>query len=104
MSPLVVSVSNLVILHDLRAHKPILVNYVTPPVYDISFFPDGQFYFLSGEPCRVGKDKWIRTLQNGMGSISPNSKFVLTNDMNSNITLWDWKQSKKIRQIKNVQN
>jgi hypothetical protein len=42
--------------------KPILVNYITPPAYDIKFFPDGQFYLLSGEPIRIGKDKWMRTL------------------------------------------
>ena len=73
--------------------KPILVNYITPPVYSIEYFPDGQAYLLSGEPCRIGKDKWIRTLQNGIGKVSRNSKFLLTNDMNGSLTMWDWRKS-----------
>lgn len=93
ISPLVISVSNLVIQHDLRIQKPILVNYITPPVYDIKFFPDGQFYLLSGEPIRIGKDKWMRTLENGISDLSRNSKFIVSSDLNSKLTLWDWRKS-----------
>jgi len=28
--------------------KPINVNFITPPVYNIKYFADGSYYFLSG--------------------------------------------------------
>lgn len=34
-SPLVTSISNLVLQHDLRVRKPINVNFITPPVYGV---------------------------------------------------------------------
>jgi WD40 repeat protein len=104
VSPYVVSVSNAVIEHDLRMRKPINVNFITPPVYDIEFFPDGKEFLLSGDPCRIGRSKWIRALLNGIARPSLNSKFVLTNDMNGSISLWDWRESEQVAVVENVKN
>jgi hypothetical protein len=73
--------------------KPININFITPPAYDIEYFPDGKEFLLSGEPCRIGRSKWIRTLNNGIAKPSFNSKYVVTNNMDGNITLWDWRES-----------
>lgn len=35
VSPVVISVSNAIIEHDLRMRKPINVNFITPPAYGI---------------------------------------------------------------------
>lgn len=42
VSPYVVSISNAIIEHDVRMRKPINVNFITPPVYDVEFFQDGK--------------------------------------------------------------
>ena len=73
-------------------HKPINVNFITPPVYEIKYFPDGSYYFLSGEPCRIGRNTWVRTLLNGIGSVSDNCKYIATNEMNGNLVLWNWRK------------
>lgn len=46
--PLVLSCSNLLLLHDIRVQKPINVQFITPPAYGLEYFPDGQFYLESG--------------------------------------------------------
>lgn len=104
VSPYVISVSNAIIEHDVRIQKPINVNFITPPAYDIEFFPDGKEFILSGEPCRIGRSKWIRTLLNGIAKPSLNSKYVATNDMNGSLSLWDWRQSEQVAVIEGVKN
>ena len=42
VSPYVVSLSNALIEHDVRMRKPINVNFLTPPAFDVEFFPDGK--------------------------------------------------------------
>ena len=79
VSPYVVSVSNAIIEHDVRMQRPINVNFITPPAYDIEFFPDGKEFLLSGEPTRIGRSKWVRTLMDGISRPSLNSKLVVTN-------------------------
>lgn len=53
---------------------------------------------------RIGRSKWIRTLLNGMGRCSLNSKFVASNDMNGCLSLWDWRESEVIQKIENIKN
>jgi WD40 repeat protein len=104
VSPYVISVSNAIIEHDVRIRNPINVNFITPPAYDIEFFPDGKEFLLSGEPCRIGRSKWIRTLLNGIAKPSFNSKFVASNDMNGTVSLWDWRESEQVACITGVKN
>jgi hypothetical protein len=104
VSPYVISISNAIIEHDVRMRKPINVNFITPPAYDVEFFQDGKDYILSGDPCRVGKSKWIRSLLNGIAKPSITCKHVLTNDMNGSISLWDWRESEQLMTINNVKN
>ena len=59
--------------------QPINVNVITPPANDIGFLPDGKEFLLSGEPTRIGRSKWVRTLMNGISRPSLNSKLVVTN-------------------------
>jgi WD40 repeat protein len=103
-SPLVVSVSNLIIQHDLRMRKPINVNFITPPVYDIQYMADGMYYFLSGEPSRVARNGWVRTLLNGIGNVSDNCKYIAVNEMNGNLVLWDWRKSSRELVLSGVKN
>lgn len=93
ISPLVLSCSNLMLLHDIRIQKPINVQFITPPAYGLEYFPDGQFFLQSGEPCRIGNTRWVRTLMNGMSRVSRTGKHIVTNDMNGKICLWDWRDS-----------
>jgi WD40 repeat protein len=91
--PLILSCSNLLLLHDLRILKPINVQFITPPAFGLEYFPDGQFFLLSGEPIRIGNTRWVRTLMNGMSRVSRNGKHVVSSDMNGKICLWDWRDS-----------
>lgn len=84
--------------------KPINVNFITPPVYNIKYFPDGSYYFLSGEPCRVGKNGWVRTLLNGIGNVSDTCKYIAVNEMNGNLVMWDWRKSTREVVITGVKN
>ena len=84
--------------------RPINVNFITPPAYDVEFFPDGKELVLSGDPCRIGRSKWIRSLLNGIAKPSVNCKHVLTNDMNGSLSLWDWRESEHLMSIENVKN
>jgi hypothetical protein len=104
ISPLVVSVSNLIIQHDLRIKKPINVNFITPPVFNIRYFSDGSYYLLSGEPCRVGRNVWVRTLLNGIGHVSDNCKYIAVNEMNGSLVLWNWRKSTREVVIPDVKN
>lgn len=85
-------------------HKPINVNFITPPVYNIQYFADGSYYFLSGEPCRVGREIWVRTLLNGIGHVSDSGKHIVVNEMNGNLVVWDWRKSERIALITDVDN
>ena len=96
VSPLVLSCSETLILHDLRLGKPVNVNFITPPAYSLEYFPDGQFFVLGGEPVRVGNSQWVRTLLNGLAQPSLSGKYVLTNPMNGRISLWDWRESEEV--------
>lgn len=71
--------------------KPINVNFLTPPAYDVEFSADGKQYIVSGEPIRVGRSSWVRSLHNGMACPSLTGKHILTNDMNGKLSLWDWR-------------
>ena len=104
ISPYVVSVSNAIIEHDVRMQKPINVNFITPPAYDIEFFPDGKEFLLSGEPTRIGRSRWVRTLMNGISRPSATSKLVATNEMNGTISVWDWRESERLAVIDGVRN
>jgi hypothetical protein len=48
VSPCVISFSNIIVEHDVRMRKPININFITPPAYDIEYFPDGKEFVLSG--------------------------------------------------------
>ena len=96
ISPLVLSCSNLLLLHDLRIRKPINVNFITPPAYSLEYFADGQFFLLGGEPVRLGNSQWVRTLLNGIAKPSNNGKYVVVNEMNGKLTLWDWRESEEV--------
>jgi hypothetical protein len=59
---------------------------------------------LSGEPVRIGRSKWVRSLLNGIAKPSLNCKHVLSNDMNGSISLWDWRESEQLMTISKVKN
>lgn len=102
--PLVLSCSNLLLLHDIRVKKPVNVQFITPPAYSLEYFWDGQFFLLSGEPCRIGNTRWVRTLMNGMGSVSRNGKHIVTNDLDGKICMWDWRDSTELLSLTEIKN
>lgn len=102
--PLVLSCSNLLLLHDIRVQKPVNVQFITPPAYGLEYFPDGQFFLQSGEPCRIGNTRWVRTLMNGMGSVSRSGKHIVTNDLDGKICMWDWRDSTEVLSLTGIKN
>ena len=46
----------------------------------------------------------MRTLLNGMGTVSDSGKYIAVNEMNNTLVLWDWRKSERVAVLTGIQN